>query len=81
MTAPHPVAPGLGDDAELARLAIEFIRRLNRDLGVPAMRQLIRAEDLELLGRKAEQNTSTPSNPRPADAAAFTAMFVSEMEA
>ena len=27
------------------------------------------------------QNTSTPSNLRPADAAAFTAMFASEMEA
>jgi hypothetical protein len=43
------------------------------------MRQLIRAEDLPLLGRKAEQNTSTPSNPRPADAAAFTAMVAGEM--
>jgi len=43
------------------------------------MQQLIRAEDLQLLGRKAEQNTSTPSNPRPAGAAAFTAMFASEM--
>jgi hypothetical protein len=30
--------------------------------------------------RKAEQNTSTPSNPRPADALAFTAMFASEMD-
>jgi hypothetical protein len=28
----------------------------------------------------AAQNTSTPSNPRPADAAAFTAMFASEMD-
>ncbi len=73
------IAPGLGRDAELARLAIEFIRRLNRDLGVPPMRQLIRVEDLELLGRKAEQNTSTPSNPRAADAAAFTAMFATEL--
>ena len=74
------VAPGLGDDAELARLAVEFVRRLNRDLGVLPMRQLIRVEDLELLGPKAEQNTSTPSNPRPADAAAFTAMFASEID-
>ncbi|HJZ29113.1 MAG TPA: hypothetical protein VJ370_22760 [Streptosporangiaceae bacterium] len=39
-----------------------------------------RSEDLELLGREAEQNTSTPS-PRPADAAAFTDMFASEIEA
>ena len=73
--------PELGGDAELAPLAIEFIRQLNRDLAVPPMRQLIRAEDLELLGRKAEQNTSTPSNPRPADAAAFAAMFAEEIGA
>ena len=64
-----------------ARLAIQFIRQLNRDLGVPPMRQLIRGEDLLLLGEKAEQNTSTPSNPRPADAAAFTAMFTREYSA
>src|SRR5215470_13091514 len=66
-------------DEELARLGIEFIRQLNRDLAVPPMRQLIRAEDLPLLGQKAEQNTSTPSNPRAADAAAFTAMFAREI--
>jgi alcohol dehydrogenase len=67
-----------GGEEELALRAIEFIRQLNRDLAVPPMRQLIRAEDLQLLGRKAEQNTSTPSNPRPADAAAFTAMLARE---
>ncbi|HEY2688432.1 MAG TPA: iron-containing alcohol dehydrogenase [Streptosporangiaceae bacterium] len=76
---------GLGSrdasETVLARLAIEFIRQLNRDLGVPPMRKLIRAEDLTLLGEKAEQNTSTPSNPRPADAAAFTAMFTREYSA
>jgi alcohol dehydrogenase len=68
-------------DADLGLLAIDFIRQLSRDLAVPAMRDLIRADDLELLGRKAEQNTSTPSNPRPADAAAFTAMFARELDA
>ena len=35
------LGPGGGEE-ELARLAIEFIRQLNRDLGVPPMRQLIR---------------------------------------
>jgi hypothetical protein len=44
------------------------------------MQELIRAEDLQLLGQKAEQNTSTPSNPRAADAAAFTAMFAREID-
>ena len=73
------IVPGRGGNRELALLAIDFIRQLNRDLGVPSMRQLIRAEDLELLGQKAEQNTSTPSNPRAADAVAFTNMFAREM--
>jgi alcohol dehydrogenase len=75
------IATGSYDNAELARLAIEHIRQLNHDLDVPPMRQLIRAEDLQLLGQKAEQNTSTPSNPRAAGAAAFTAMFAREIGA
>ena len=67
-------------DGELARLAIEFIRQLNHDLKVPAMSELILVGDLSLLGRKAEQNTSTPSNPRDADAEAFQAMFARELD-
>ena len=70
---------GRSDDG-LARLAIEFIRQLNHDLGVPAMSELIVAGDLALLGRKAEPNTSTPSNPRDADGEAFEAMFAREYE-
>jgi alcohol dehydrogenase class IV len=73
------IAPDGSSETELALQATEYIRKLNRDLDVPPMRQLIRAEDLELLGQKAEQNTSSPSNPRAADAAAFTAMFAREI--
>jgi alcohol dehydrogenase class IV len=65
---------------ELAMLAIGFVRQLNDDLSVPPMAELIRAPDLTLLGHKAEQNTSTPSNPRAADAVAFTGMFAREAE-
>lgn len=65
-------------EADLALAAIEAIRALNRDLDVPPMAQLIRAEDLDLLGEKALQNTSTPSNPRAADATAYRAMFARE---
>jgi alcohol dehydrogenase len=67
-----------GDD-ELARLAIGHIRRLNRCLQVPPLAKLIDAADLDLLGQKAQQNTSTPSNPRPADAAAFATMLAREL--
>ena len=73
---------GLGQQGqpaeELAMLAIGFVRQLNDDLSVPPMAELIRAPDLALLGQKAEQNTSTPSNPRAADAVAFTGMFARE---
>jgi hypothetical protein len=40
----------------------------------------VNAGDLDLLGQKAEQNTSAPSNPRPAGAAAFTGMFARELD-
>lgn len=70
---------GRSDD-ELARLAIGCIRQLNYDLRVPPMSELVLARDLPLLGRKAEQNTSTPSNPRDADAEAFQAMFARELD-
>jgi alcohol dehydrogenase class IV len=66
-------------DADLAAAAIEAIRQLNRDLDVPPMSALVRAEDLTVLGEKAVQNTSTPSNPRPADAAAYRHMFEREL--
>ena len=66
------------DDA-LARLAIEYIRHLNRRLEVPPLPEQIDTADLDLLGQKAQQNTSAPSNPRPADAAAFTGMLAREL--
>ena len=67
------------NNEEMARAAIEYIRRLSRDLAVPPMRDLIRPADLDVLGRKAEQNTSTPSNPRPAGMAEFRDMFAREI--
>ena len=70
--------PG-ASQAELATAAIEAIRQLNRDLAVPPMSTLIRSADLDILGEKAELNTSTPSNPRAADAAAYREMFAREL--
>jgi alcohol dehydrogenase len=67
------------DLTALAHAAIDAIRALNRDLQVPSLRKLIREEDLEVLGDKAAQNTSNPSNPRDADAADFREMFAREL--
>jgi alcohol dehydrogenase class IV len=55
------------------------VRELNRDLGIPTLRDLIRREDLELLAEKAAANTSRPSNPREADQPAFRAMLESAL--
>ena len=66
-------------DEDLARAAIEIVRDLNGYLGVPSMQSLIRPADLELLGNKAEQNTSNPSNPRVASAADYQEMFSREI--
>jgi alcohol dehydrogenase len=70
--------PGAGE-AEQAGAAIGAIRQLNHDLEVPGMATLIRAADLDLLAEKAAANTSNPSNPRAADAAAYREMFAREL--
>jgi alcohol dehydrogenase len=66
-------------EIRLARSAITAIRQLNQDLGVPAMSTLIKPSDLDLLGEKAAQNTSVPSNPRAATAEDFREMFAGEI--
>ncbi|MDR2986274.1 MAG: iron-containing alcohol dehydrogenase, partial [Nocardiopsaceae bacterium] len=65
--------------AQLAEAAVAAIRDLNTDLRVPPMHDLIKADDLDVLAAKAEANTSTPSNPRPAAAADYRAMFAREL--
>jgi alcohol dehydrogenase len=63
------------DEHEAARRAVDYVRELNADLGIPPLAELIRPEDLDLLAEKAAANTSAPSNPRDVDAAAFRGMF------
>jgi lactaldehyde reductase len=62
-----------------AEAAVAAIRDLCADLDVPHMRDLIRAEDPDVLAGKAEANTSTPSNPRAVTSADYHAMFAREM--
>ncbi len=70
--------PG-ADVSELAQAAIDAISELNRVVDIPTMSELIRAEDLDILAEKAVRNTSTPSNPRAADAVAYREMFAAEI--
>ena len=62
-------------DVELAAAAVDFVRELNRALGIPPLRELIRRADLDVLAEKAAANTSRPSNPREAGVADFRRMF------
>ena len=62
-------------DAELAAAAVDFVRDLNRDLGIPPLSALIREGDLDLLAEKAAANTSRPSNPRAAEQLDFHRML------
>lgn len=70
---------GMGIDAA-ARAAIGYVRDRNGRLEIPTLAALIDEADLDLLAMKAVANTSTPSNPRSADAAAFRGMFVRELD-
>lgn len=69
------------DDETAGRAAIDEVRRLNVELGIPELGELIDASDLDLLSEKAAANTSAPSNPRPVDAAAFRVMFAAALPA
>jgi alcohol dehydrogenase len=72
-------ARSAGDDSTLARLAIARVRELIRLLNIPAMGDVIKPEDLDVLALKAEQNTSNPSNPRAADAANYRSLFAASI--
>ena len=62
-------------DSELAADAVGYVRMLNRELGIPPLRELIRRQDLDVLAEKAAANTSRPSNPREAGVSDFRRMF------
>jgi alcohol dehydrogenase len=65
---------GAKDDAAFA--AVAAVRRLNRDLGIPALRDMgAREEDLPELAKRASVNVSVDSNPRKAGEAEFLEIF------
>jgi alcohol dehydrogenase len=69
------------DERDAALRAIEYVRSLNDDLGIPPLSELIEPGDLDLLAEKAAANTSAPSNPRAVDQAAFRDMFATAFPA
>src|SRR5438067_2997202 len=73
MSMPPALTAATGMDA--LREAVDYVRILNRELGIPPLRELIRREDLDVLAEKAAANTSRPSNPREAGVSDFRRMF------
>jgi alcohol dehydrogenase class IV len=61
------------DDA--AGAAIAYVRRLNSELGIASLGELIQRRDAGVLAEKAAANTSAPSNPREARVEEFRVMF------
>lgn len=68
------------DEEGSAQAAIDYVRELNRSLGIPPLSALIDLADLELLSEKAYANTSTPSNPRAAGVTEFRGIFLHEVQ-
>jgi alcohol dehydrogenase class IV len=68
------VPGGAKDEAALA--AVEAVRRLNRDLNIPSLRDAgTREEDLPELAKRASMNVSVDSNPRKVGEAEFLEIF------
>ncbi|MDR1589344.1 MAG: iron-containing alcohol dehydrogenase, partial [Oscillospiraceae bacterium] len=82
------VAAALGErtermsEREAARAAVECVRQLNSDLGMPTLRGIgAREEDLDELAQRSSVNVSVDSNPRKVGKEDFYAMLGKAMEA
>ncbi|MDR2295361.1 MAG: iron-containing alcohol dehydrogenase, partial [Clostridiales Family XIII bacterium] len=80
------IAAALGErvermsEREAAYAAVENIRKLNRDLEIPSLKELgVKMEDLEELAERSANNVSVDSNPRKARKDDFYAMFLKAM--
>lgn len=79
------VAQAMGSQAvgagQGARAAVQAVKSLCRDIGLPALNTLgIRESDLDVLAEMAARNISTQSNPRPMDKDDYLEVFKRAME-
>lgn len=63
------------DPAACRKAAIEAVRQLSADVGIPAEPEKLREEDLPFLCESAAADACAPGNPRPAALAEFETMF------
>ena len=60
---------------EYRQAAIDAVRKLGQDVGIPATVDAIREEDLEFLAQSAAADACAPGNPKEASIEDFKAMF------
>ena len=61
--------------AEYRAAAIDAVRKLSSDVGIPTRLEALREEDLPFLAESASKDACAPGNPREASVADFTALF------
>ena len=63
------------DQPTYRKAAIDAVRQLSVDVGIPTKLEKLREEDLPFLCKSAAADACAPGNPRPATLAEFEAMF------
>jgi len=63
------------DEKAYRKAAIDAVRQLSVDVGIPTKLEKLKEEDLPFLCESAKADACAPGNPRPADIADFEAMF------
>ena len=61
--------------AEYRAAAIDAVRKLSADVGIPTKMEALKEEDLPFLAESASKDACAPGNPREASVADFTALF------
>ena len=61
--------------AEYRAAAIDAVRKLSADVGIPTRLEALKEEDLPFLAESASKDACAPGNPREASVADFTALF------
>ena len=67
------------DQATYRRAAIDAVRQLSVDVGIPTKLDKLKEEDLDFLCESAAADACAPGNPRPASLEEFREMFMKLM--
>ncbi|WP_080801961.1 lactaldehyde reductase [Arabiibacter massiliensis] len=69
------------DEAEYRAAAIDAVRKLSTDVGIPTTVEAMKADDLDFLAKSAAQDACAPGNPREASVADLRELFTKVMPA